>query len=74
MTNGHHFLRQYRKAQGVSCADMAQKLGVKESTLRSYENGNRRIPPEFAINAETRTDGDLSRQKLLPNLFREQAA
>jgi hypothetical protein len=44
-------------------------LGIAEVTLRSLENGNRRITPEKAKEFDERTGGKLLRVRLLPDFF-----
>jgi transcriptional regulator with XRE-family HTH domain len=46
---------------------MAEQLGIAIPTLRSYENGNRTLPPPLAIKIE-RLFG-IGRAELLPELF-----
>lgn len=47
-----HPLRAYRERHGISCAELAKKLDIAESTLRSFENGNRIISGELAREIE----------------------
>jgi transcriptional regulator with XRE-family HTH domain len=47
-----HALREYRLERDISCAELAKTLGMAETTLRSYENGNRIISAETAIEIE----------------------
>jgi len=60
-------IRAYRLAQNLSAEEVAGWFGISETTLRSYENGHRKVPPEFAVDFEKRTG--VPRNKLLPNLF-----
>lgn len=62
-------IRAYRKRCGLSCDSFAKKLGIAESTLRSYENGQRSVTAEMALKFELRTAGGLTRAALLPELF-----
>jgi len=68
-------IRSYRKKHGLSCADLAKKLDLAESTLRSIENGTRPITAELAVEIERVTDAVILRRHLRPDLFvrREQA-
>lgn len=61
-------LRAYRKNKGMSLGEVAEKLGVASSTLRSWENGNRELPAEMAVTIE-RLFG-IKRVMLRPDLFR----
>jgi DNA-binding XRE family transcriptional regulator len=47
-----HPLRNYRVVHGLTCADLAKKLGIAEPTLRSFENGNRTVSAELAVEIE----------------------
>lgn len=67
-------IRSYRKKHGLSCADLAKKLGLAESTLRSIENGTRPITAELAVEIERATDSEVVRQHLRPDLFVQAAA
>lgn len=69
MATGRKYLRAWREAQGLSTKDMAAKLGIAEVTLRSMENGHRRITPEKAKEFDERTGGQLARARLLPDFF-----
>lgn len=68
MTSKKGSLRAYRKANNLSAQDVADRLGVAASTLRSWENGWREIPAEMAVKAE-RLLG-INRIVLRPDLFR----
>ncbi len=64
-----HPLRSYRALHGLSCADLAKTLGIAESTLRSYENGNRIISAETAVDFEKRLGAKVARRELCPHIF-----
>lgn len=74
MVKTHQVLRNFRKSKGISCADLAKQLGVQEVTLRSYENGHRRISAERALEFEAKTGGAISRRDLCPHIFGKVAA
>ena len=40
-------LAQMRKAHGISQAELCEKLGLTQSMMSRYENGERRIPSEL---------------------------
>lgn len=61
-------LRAYRRANRLSAADVADKLGVAASTLRSWENGTRELSAEMAVKAEKLFG--INRVSLRPDLFR----
>lgn len=63
-------IRAYRARKKLSCAALASQLGIAESTLRSIENGNRPVTPQFAMDVEKVTGGEITRIKLLPEFFR----
>ena len=62
-----HPLRSYRIKHGLSCGILAGKLKVAESTLRSLENGHRRLTAELAVEIEKRLG--INRAILRPDLF-----
>ena len=62
-------LRTYRKRLGLTAKAVAQKIGVAESTLRSFENGTREIDGEMAVQIERCLGVD--RLLLRPDLFRK---
>lgn len=61
-------LRAYRKTKRLSADDIAKKLGVAASTLRSWENGTRELSPEMAVKIERQFG--INRLVLRPDLFR----
>lgn len=61
-------LRSYRTKNNLSAAEVAKTLGIAESTLRSYENGNRQIDGDFAVKVEKLLGID--RVLIRPDLFR----
>lgn len=62
-----HPLRAYRREQQLPASAVAKKLGIAESTLRSFENGNREIDADWAIAIE-RALG-IPRERVRPDLF-----
>jgi transcriptional regulator with XRE-family HTH domain len=65
-------LRAYRKANGLTAAEAAGRLGVAASTLRSWENGTRELSAEMAVKAEHIFG--INRVNLRPDLFRRREA
>jgi len=63
----HKRIRAYRESNGISAADMARRLEIAESTLRSIENGNRPVTPEMAVKIEEVIG--ISRSEFHPKLF-----
>lgn len=72
MAKPKHALRDYRKANELSAAEVAKKLGVAESTLRSYENGTREVDGDTAVLIENRLG--IPREDIRSDLFRREAA
>ena len=62
-----HPLRSYRAVHGLSCSDLAKKLGIAEPTLRSFENGNRKVSAELAVEIERITG--ITRAAVRPDIF-----
>lgn len=62
-----HPLRAYRLKENIPAETVAKKLCIAKSTLRSFENGNREIDADWAIQIE-RTLG-IPRESLRPDLF-----
>jgi len=60
-------IRKYRAANNLTAECVASWFGLSEVTLRSYENGARKIPPEFAVAFEARTG--VPRHELRPDIF-----
>lgn len=80
MDHANEVLRTYRQEHGLSCKEMGDLLGIKESTVRSLENGNRQVTPERAKNIEEKVAlalagrkvrRALTRWQLLPDFFGE---
>jgi plasmid maintenance system antidote protein VapI len=71
MAKPHSLLKEYRQKRQLSCAEMAKLLGVAEVTARSFENGNRRITAERAVEIE-RAIG-IPRHQLCPQFFESAA-
>ena len=65
-------LRGYRAQKDLSAEEVARKLGIAESTLRSYENGNREIDGDTAVLIEDRLG--IPREDIRPDLFKREAA
>lgn len=64
-------LRDYRKKHDLSAAEAAEKVGIAESTWRSYENGNREIDAEVAVHFEKAIK--IPREDIRPDLFERPA-
>lgn len=62
-------LRSYRAKNKLTAKEVAEQLGIAESTLRSYENGHREIDGDFAVEIEKVLG--LDRVLLRPDLFRK---
>ncbi len=43
-------IEELRKARNISQVEMARLLNIPVSTYNVYENGNRKVPGEVAIN------------------------
>ena len=71
--NAGTLLRKHRQSSGLSVKDAALKLGIAESTLRSLENGARRITVEMAVEIERATNGEVTRHALRPDLYPEES-
>lgn len=67
-----HPLRAYRIVHGLTCAEVARKLGIAETTVRSFENGSRKVQAELAVEIEAALG--INRALLRPDLFRKTAA
>lgn len=65
-------LREFRKSKDLTAAEVAKKLGIAESTLRSYENGTREIDGDTAVLIESRLG--IPREDIRADLFRREAA
>jgi predicted transcriptional regulator len=65
-------LRAYRRNKNLPADALAGMLGVHTATLRSYENGHRRITAEMSVKIERLLGID--RVLLRPDLFRKREA
>ncbi len=65
-------LRAYRKEHKLSTKQLADRLGYAESTVRSFENGNRTISADQAVDIETKIG--IQRSKIRPDLWPNQKA
>ena len=75
MKTPNKILRDYRQKNKLHSDEFAKRLGIATSTLRSLENGTRRITPERAVEIEIALNGAIKRERLLPDFFlRRQAA
>jgi transcriptional regulator with XRE-family HTH domain len=63
----HAKIRAYRLAHKVSTAELAKRLDIAESTLRSIENGTRKVTVELAPAIERETG--VPRADFFPELF-----
>lgn len=69
----HQKIRKYREDNAISPADMAKRLDIAESTLRSIENGNRQVKDvDFALVIERETG--IAATEFFPRLFEGRAA
>lgn len=62
-------LRNYRTKNRLTAQQVADKLDIAKSTLRSFENGNREIDGDMAVKIERLLGID--RVLLRPDLFRK---
>jgi transcriptional regulator with XRE-family HTH domain len=67
MSKKLHPLRSYRRKNRLKAAQLAKTLGIAPSTLRSFENGNRTIDADWALEIEKRLGID--RSEIRPDLF-----
>ena len=65
-------LRAYRRTKRLPPDAVAGMLGIHPATLRSYENGHRRITGEMSVKIERLLGID--RVLLRPDLFRKREA
>ena len=72
MHKPHQVLRDYRQKLGLSCAEFARQLGIAEATLRSLENGHRKITAERAKEIAKNTKHRLTVRTLRPDLYQEE--
>lgn len=69
-----NILREYRLKKKMQPSELAALLDIALPTLRSIENGTRRITAERAIAIEIALRGAIRREHLRPDLFRKKAA
>lgn len=69
-----HKLREFRRKNSLSCKQMAGLLRIAEPTLRSLENGTRKITAERAVEIEAATKQKIMRNDLRPDLFGKRRA
>ncbi len=62
-----HPLRAYRRKNRLKAEVLAKRLGIATSTLRSFENGNRTIDADWAIEIERRIG--IPTADMRPDLF-----
>jgi len=74
MTTKTHKLREFRRKNRLTCKQMAELLSVAEPTLRSLENGTRKITAERAVEIEAATKQKILRNDLRPDLFGKRRA
>ncbi len=67
-----HPLRAYRQQHNLSASDVAARLKISPVTVVSYENGNRIIDADRAVDIEKKIGID--RSVLRPDLFKREAA
>jgi plasmid maintenance system antidote protein VapI len=72
VTRKIHPLRSYRQEKNLRTSHVAEKLGIAESTVRSFENGTRTIDADWALKIEKLLG--ISRNALRPDLFGRRAA
>lgn len=68
----HQRIRAYRQAHNISADDLAKKLGISRSTLRSIENGNRPVVPKMAVVLEREIG--IPRAQFCPEIFEDARA
>lgn len=62
-------IKRYRDQHQLSQAGFARLIGVTQSLITHWENGRRRPGPRFARYIEEKTQGELTRADLRPDLF-----
>ena len=60
-------IKEYRKKAGLSQAELAQKVGVSEISIRKYENGERRPKLETLLSIADVLDVDINEFESLRN-------
>ena len=65
-------LREYRERHSLTCEEAGRKVGIAESTWRSYENGNREVDGDMAVKIEAGLG--VPREVIRPDLFKREAA
>ena len=60
-------LRAYRIAKKLTAAQLAKRLGIARTTLRSFENGHRQVHGDMAVKIEKVCGID--RAEIRPDLF-----
>ena len=73
MPKPNQVLREYRQKLGLSCEEFAKQLRIAEPTLRSLENGTRKITAERAKEIAERTEQALTIRDLRPDLYPDEA-
>lgn len=66
MTEASGRLRDWRRGQGLTQADLAAKLGVSGATLSDWESGKKEPRIESAVRIEQVTDGAVPVRAWLP--------
>jgi transcriptional regulator with XRE-family HTH domain len=69
MATKHSLLRRYRLKKKMTTKQLADLLGLADSTVRSLENGNRAFTAEQAKHIEVRTAQEIMRYELRPDLY-----
>ena len=67
MAQALHPLRQYRRERELTTKALSGVLGIAPSTIRSIENGTRRVTAELALVIEKKTG--IARASLRPDLW-----
>lgn len=63
-------LKKFRADKNLTQQQLAEMLGVSQSLIAHLEAGIRTITPKRAVEWERRTNGELSRTALRPDLWK----
>jgi DNA-binding transcriptional regulator YdaS (Cro superfamily) len=62
-------LRRYLERHGISQGEFARRIGKTQSTVSQWLNGGMYVSASAAKDIEEKTDGEVKRSDILPELF-----
>lgn len=62
-------IKKYRRTHRLSQKELAELIGVTQGCINHIETGRRTASPKLAVQFENKTNGEIKRASLRPDIF-----